>query len=339
MGYSKLVSTVSASMSSLVSVAALAFGGILVLGGHTTPGSMMAVYSYGLSMTGTIMGITKFRSAIQGKLVSYSRLQRIDDACDRRAVPPRVDRWMAIGVRGLHVTDSQGDPVLRDAPVKFTNDQIHFLVGPNGAGKTTLAEVLLGIRHPEEGEILANGEPIDAHETPHPHPGTVYIRQDSTLLNMSIRDNLRLGHPEATSEDMLSSCRSAGCEGPVRNLPCGLDTVVGAPGEEGTVLSAGQVQRLLLARALFADPGLLVIDESLDAIDSGDRYDMMRYLSRAGILTIIITHDARVFDGVDGISCALWRLERCGVGRLPLRSRAAPLASPQLANNDMIPGW
>ncbi len=136
---------------------------------------------------------------------------------------------------------------------------------------------------------------------------------------------------------MLRACGLAGCEGPVRDLPCGLDTIVGALGEEGTVFSAGQVQRLLLARALLAEPGLLVIDESLDAIDSGDRYDMMRHLSLAGILPIIITHDARVFDGVDGISCAVWRVERCGVGRLPLRSRTAPLASPQLANNDIAP--
>ncbi|GHJ50324.1 thiol reductant ABC exporter subunit CydC [Catellatospora sp. TT07R-123] len=172
------------------------------------------------------------------------------------------------------------------------------IVGPSGSGKSTLLGLLTGAIAPESGRADADGTPITAYD-PERWPAAVTgLLADAYLFHASVRDNLLLARPEATEDELLAACATAGLGDWV--AAHGLDVRVG---EDGAGLSGGQRQRLALARAVLADPGLLVLDEPTEGLDPAQADAVLAAVlaHRRGRGTVVVTHRLAGLDAFDEV--------------------------------------
>ena len=164
------------------------------------------------------------------------------------------------------------------------------IVGPSGAGKTTAVDVLLGVLSPDSGSVLISGmQPLEAVAK---WPGAIaYVPQDVIITAGTIRENVALGYPKeiASDEQVVSALKIAHLHKFVNELPDGIDTQVG---ERGAKLSGGQRQRLGIARAMFSQPHLLVLDEATSSLDGSTEVDISDsiYSLRGSITVVMIAH-------------------------------------------------
>jgi ABC-type bacteriocin/lantibiotic exporter with double-glycine peptidase domain len=174
------------------------------------------------------------------------------------------------------------------------------LVGPSGSGKTTVARVLTRLRELEGGTATLNGHPLAGYAGRDVRRRIVLCEQDAHLFTTTIRDNVRLGRPEASDEDVRGALCRARLGQWVDSLPDGLDTLVG---ENGSRLSGGQRQRIALARALLVDADIVILDEPTAHLDyetaAAFVADLPDALGGAGLL--MITHDLSMVAGFDEV--------------------------------------
>lgn len=174
------------------------------------------------------------------------------------------------------------------------------LTGPSGAGKTTLAHLLVRFRDPDEGAVLLDGDDLRRYAQEDVRRAIVLAGQDAHLFPTSIRQNLLIGRPEATDEDLARMLDAVRLGAWVASLPDGLDTEVG---EDGHRVSGGERQRLALARALLARPRLLVLDEPDAHLDDETAAallpDLLAAARAAGTGVLLITHRNHGLAGCD----------------------------------------
>ncbi len=193
----------------------------------------------------------------------------------------------AVGVR---YTDS-APWVLDGIDLVLEPGTVAVLTGPSGSGKTTLAELLVRFRDPGRGAILLDGGDLRDLAQEDVRRAVVLAGQDAHLFATSIRENLRIGRPDAAADELLEALRQVGLDGFVDGLEGGLDTQVG---EDGAYVSGGQRQRLALARALLARPRLVILDEPDAHLDdeTADRLlpDLVAAARGAGVGVLLISH-------------------------------------------------
>jgi len=196
--------------------------------------------------------------------------------------------------------EAEGVPVVRGVSLEIPARSTTALVGPSGGGKTTLADLLIGLLRPTGGEIRVDGEPLAGMDLRGWRRGIGYVAQESFLFNDTIRANLSLWGNDHGEDELFAALAAAGREAFVRELPRGLDTVVG---ERGVRLSGGERQRLALARALIRRPGLLVLDEATSALDYESEALIRSALRRLrGEMTVVlITHRLYLAQDADRI--------------------------------------
>lgn len=203
-------------------------------------------------------------------------------------------------------------PVLDGLSIEIPAAQITVITGGSGAGKTTLTDLLLGLHHPDEGEILIDGVSLADIDIAKWRGLVGYVPQELILFNDSISANVTLGDPTISEEKVWEALTAAGALDFVRALPEGIDTPVG---ERGSRLSGGQRQRISIARALVHSPKLLILDEVTSALDPETEAGIcrnIRALTERGITALAITHrDAwlavadRIYHVEDGAALAL----------------------------------
>jgi ATP-binding cassette, subfamily B, multidrug efflux pump len=166
------------------------------------------------------------------------------------------------------------------------------VVGGIGSGKTLLLQVLAGLREPQAGQMLVDGEPLSEANLRRHWGGLGWVPQEAFLFSETLRVNLAMGRPDATEEEIWEIARVVDLDNLIRRLPDGLDTVVG---ERGVILSGGERQRAALARALLRRPRLLLLDDSLSAVDAETESRILENLREfLGTSTLVLaTH--RVF--------------------------------------------
>lgn len=175
---------------------------------------------------------------------------------------------------------------LQEINVKIPTNCMTAIVGPSGAGKSTMIDLLMGLNRPEQGEILIDGVPLNRENLLPFRRSISYVPQDPFLFNSTVRENLMMINPEANEEQIWKALNFASADVFVKNLPDGLDTLIG---DRGIKLSGGERQRIVLARAILKNPSILVLDEATSALDTENEAKIQEALEKLkGKMTIIV---------------------------------------------------
>ena len=204
-------------------------------------------------------------------------------------------------IRFENISFSHPDkPVLKKASAIVYQYQLNSFVGLSGAGKTTLVDLLCGLHQTGSGQILINGIPLNELDIRHWRRQIGYVTQENSLLNSSVKDNVSLGDPNYSNDQIITALAKAKAMDFVAELPMGIETVVG---ENGAKLSGGQRQRILIARALVHSPRLLILDEATSALDSQTELALSQIFKALSheITVISISHRPAIVDISDHV--------------------------------------
>jgi ATP-binding cassette subfamily B protein len=205
-----------------------------------------------------------------------------------------------------------GPPVLEEVDLVLREGEKLALVGPTGAGKSTLAKLMARLYDPTEGRVTFGGVDLRDVKLHALRTGITVVPQEGYLFAGTIRDNVRIGRPDATDVEVDAALASLGLLERFEAQPQGLDAHVN---ERGSSLSAGERQLVSLARAALADPGVLVLDEATSSLDPGTEVLVERALERLmqGRSVIVIAHRLSTAERADCVGVvAEGRLEELG---------------------------
>ena len=202
------------------------------------------------------------------------------------------------GVQGVTFAYQPGRPILFDVNMRIAEGAIVALVGATGAGKTTVTNLVPRFYDPQEGSIRIGGHDVRALDLDFLRGNIATVLQDVFLFHGSVRQNLLFGRPQATEHEMIAAARAANAEEFILRLPDGYDTLIG---ERGVKLSAGQKQRLSIARALLKDAPILILDEATSSVDTETEHLIQEALSRltAQRTTVVIAHRLSTIRNAD----------------------------------------
>ena len=196
--------------------------------------------------------------------------------------------------------EDQPEPVLTDISFDIKAGQRMAIVGRIGSGKTTLLRLLCGLNPPDRGAVLIDNADIRQIRPDDVRRNIGVVLQNSILFSGSIRDNILMGNPSASDEDLIEASRLSGAEAFIGMLPGGFDFPMS---ERGRELSVGMRQSVAIARALIGKPNILLMDEPTAPLDSAAEQQMVEHLDAAtkGITTIFVTHRGAMLQLADTV--------------------------------------
>ena len=285
----------AALISGLAALVLVAYGGSLVVRGDLTLGDLTAFTGFLVALAWPIMSLGWSANLFQRARAGQDRLEQLLRSPEAPLPPAQAIELpgapTALRLEGLTFRFETGRGL---GPLDLTlapGDSL-AVVGGIGSGKTLLLQALAGLREPQAGRLLVDGESLSEPQLRRHWAGLGWVPQDAFLFSDTLRANLTMGCPEATEEEIWEIARVVAMDGLVRRLPGGLDTVVG---ERGVILSGGERQRTALARALLRRPRLLLLDDALSAVDAETESQILENLRDfLGKSTLVVaTH--RVF--------------------------------------------
>lgn len=265
-----LASPVSEFLGIVVISILLWYGGKMVLIDQTLNGAIFLSYlGLAYNILTPAKGISKaYYSVKKGDAAALRIMEILEAQDDMEDVKDAVDiksLEKEIIFDKVYFSYDQ-TPVLEDFSLKIEKGQTVALVGPSGSGKTTLANLLNRFYDIGKGSLTLDGTPIDVVKKKSLYGLTGMVTQDSILFNDSVRNNIALGNPKATLEQIKEAAKIANATEFIEKLEKGYDSIIG---EGGNKLSGGQKQRLSIARAILKDPDILILDEATSALDTG----------------------------------------------------------------------
>jgi ABC-type multidrug transport system fused ATPase/permease subunit len=274
--------------------AILFFGGRAVIEGRITLGEFTAFYAYVLMLISPMRTLGVFLGMAQRAVASGQRIFQILDREPRLVAPPNARELPAGGgrveLRGVSFAyEGQEVPALREVDLVVEAGTTVALVGTTASGKTTLVSLIPRLYDPTEGTVLVDGADVSAVDLESLRHGIAVVTDDPFLFSASVRDNIAYARPQATDEEVLDAAGRAQAAGFVEELPEGYDTLIG---ERGLTLSGGQRQRLAIARALLADPRILILDDATSSVDASTEAEIKEALREVmrGRTTFVIAH-------------------------------------------------
>ena len=316
-GVQRLLDNVLRSLTtmSMMSFSTTALGGVVgalvmlvgarqVLEGKITVGQFMsytAFLAFMIAPMFQVVGIgTQLTEAVAG-------LERTREVLDER--PEDEDPRRTVTLRDIegelafdHVTFAYepGKPVLQDVSFRASSGTVTALVGSSGSGKSTIIGLVAAFHVPLEGRVLVDGVDLATVRLDSYRTRLGVVLQESFLFDGSIRENVAFSRPRAREEEILAACRIARVDEFAERFPEGYDTIIG---ERGVKLSGGQRQRVSIARAILADPRILILDEATSSLDSESEMLIQEGLAQLmrGRTTFVIAHRLSTIRRADQI--------------------------------------
>ena len=277
------------------------YGGSRVVEGTMSLGTLAAFMAYQARVIGPVQALLGLYGALATARVSWRRVAALLDT--PAEVVERPDAiWPAV-IRGEvefdQVSLSHGrGPVLDRVSFRVTPGETLAIVGASGSGKSTIADLAARLLDPDAGVVRLDGHDLRALRLADLRRAVYAVEQEPTLFHASIDENVRYARPDASPDDVERAVHDAGLTGFVAALPDGRATIVGS---RGYMLSAGERQRIALARALLANPTVLVLDEPSASLDPVAERHMVEGFQRVmrGRTTIVITHRREIVRAAD----------------------------------------
>jgi len=291
-------------VSAVGGVLVLGFGARMVVGGQISLGTLVAFLAYIASFYDPLRRLTEVDNTFQQAIAAGERIfELLDEEPDVQDAPDAIE---LAGVKGdvvfddVHFGYGDGDEVLHDIEFHMAPGQVIALVGPSGAGKTSIANLLCRFYDPAHGRILVDGHDLCQVKLESLRRHVAVVLQDTFLFNATVRENLLYGKPDAGDEEIIAAARAAYAHEFVAQMPSGYDTEIG---ERGVKLSGGQRQRLALARAILADPRILILDEATSSVDAEAEYLIQQALEGVmkGRTSLVIAHRLSTIRNADKI--------------------------------------
>jgi len=279
-------------------------GGGAVIRNKMSPGDIIAMISYLEMLVWPLMGAGFTVNTIQRGAAS---LKRINDVLNTKSEIQEADNAIAEAPKGgLEIRDlrfsfpGSTKPALEGISFEVPEGKTLGILGRVGSGKSTLLKVLPRLLDPGEGRIFIGGKDICAYTLSALRGAFGFVPQESFLFSDSVRKNVLYGNPALPEERFLELAKIASLERDVQLFPAGWDTVVG---EKGLTLSGGQKQRIAIARALALDPKILVLDDSLSAVDAETEEKILQnlLLERKDRTNVIVSHRVSTLRHCDRI--------------------------------------
>lgn len=264
---------------------------------NVTAGQMMLILLIFGRLWPRFSGLQGTIEQIAMSIPAFSKLLDIRTACEQAKEPwNNMDAELPMpmpireSITCKHISfrydNEQSSYALRDVSLTIPVNSMVAIVGKSGAGKSTLIDLIIGLLTPNQGEVLIDGKPLEDQNIPSYRQTISYVSQEPFLFNTSLRENMKLVKPHVSDTEIWHALHFAASAEFVKNLPSGLDTVIG---DRGVRLSGGERQRIVLARAILRKPTVLILDEATSSLDNENEAIIQTALERLkGNMTIIV---------------------------------------------------
>lgn len=286
------------------SAAVFLYGGSRILEGSLTLGTFAAFLAYQMRVMAPVQSLMGLYTSLATARVSWNRVLTLLDA--PVDVVERPDARGLETVRGdvsfdrVSLSTERGLRVLDEVSFTARPGEVVAIVGASGSGKSTIANLLTRLLDPDGGVVRIDGVDLRDARLPDVRRAVALVEQEPTIFHTTLGDNLRYVRPEASDDEVARAAEGAGLTQFIARLPYGLETVVG---ERGQALSAGERQRLALARGFLAAPAVLVLDEPTSALDPATEQQVIDGYRRLmhGRTTILISHRRELASQADRV--------------------------------------
>jgi subfamily B ATP-binding cassette protein MsbA len=285
-------------------VIVLGVGSVMVVRDQMSLGTLVAFLAYIASIYDPLNRLTEVDNIFQEAIAAGERIfELLDETADVKDAPDAID---LPALRGemvfdqVHFRYGSGDQVLHAISFTMAPGEVVALVGPSGAGKTSIANLICRFYDPSNGTVSVDGYDLRHIKLASLRRQVAVVLQDSFLFNNTVAENLLYGKPDAGQDELIAAAKAANAHDFIMQLPDGYNTEIG---ERGVKLSGGQKQRLALARAILADPRILILDEATSSVDAEAEYLIQQALERVlkGRTALVIAHRLSTIRNADKI--------------------------------------
>ncbi|MCY7850029.1 ABC transporter ATP-binding protein/permease [Bacillus haynesii] len=277
-------------------------GGIFVLNGTLLIGGVQAFIQYTQQFSQPLVQAAGIANTIQSAIASAERVfSLLDEEEETEETPASIDTGILKGdvsFERVAFGYDENVPVIRDLSLHAKEGQTIAIVGPTGAGKTTIINLLMRFYELNKGSIKVGGTEISELSREQARSMFAMVLQDTWLFNGTIRENIAYGREGATDEDIIRAAKAAYADDFIRTLPDGYDTVLG---EDAQNISQGQRQLLTIARAILADPKILILDEATSSVDTRTEMNIQKAMNKlmANRTSFVIAHRLSTIKDAD----------------------------------------
>lgn len=287
--------TLKSFVKGIFSIVILWIGTSQALSGRISFGELLTFNALLVYFLDPIENIINLQASVQSALVAADRLSETMDLSlekpshDQKKIIPETIRG-DIEIKGLDFRYGKRSLILKKINMNIEQGSRVALIGESGSGKTTLVKLLMKFYEYENGDIIINDYNLKDINIESIREKIAYISQDTFLFNGTIYENIKLGNPGATYEDVIAACKKAQIHKYINTLPLRYDTLIE---ENGSNFSGGQKQRLSIARAVLTSPDVFIMDEATSNLDSMTKKAIEKTLNdfSKDITTIVIAHD------------------------------------------------